>query len=360
MRKKFGVLVFLSAMMPSVSCGVDNTSITLDPGLGSLENIIYTCSYNSKYELPVPKTPTRDFSGGLICYYSFDGWYLNDNLIPQSGTRWTYARKDCTLVAKYKLDHIEYGLYPQTHVLDEEMVSFLDTLTQTESNGWYFYDGDYYEKMTTKEYVSGYRFNDGTRITRTTEYWFKCEPIKWKILLSDENEYKLVSSVILDVHCYHSSWENRTIDGKTVFCTDYKYSDIRTWLNDDFYNSAFASGNSYIQTTEVDNSASTTCSSTSKYAYENSFDKVYLLSYQDYMNKSYFVDDETRCCMTTDYARANDCSASNKNSGEYWTRSPNLDSSECASSVGVWGYLNNYDNVFDYSVGVRPAITIKL
>lgn len=339
----------------SVSCSGTNTSITLDPGSGLLENTIYTFFYNSMYELPVPKTPTRKFSEGFTCYYSFDGWYLNDTLIPQSGDKWTYSRTDCTLVAQYKLDYIEYGIYPQTHVSDEETISSLNSLTETEANGWYLYDGNYYTKMTTMEYVSGYRFDDGTRITRETEYWFKCESISWNVFDTGEGVFKLLSSRILDVHCYYPTWEDRIIDGKTVYCTDFKYSDLREWLNDDFYNSAFLLGASFIQTTEVDNSAATTCSTTDPTICEDTYDNVWLLSYQDYMNTSYFVDKEARYCMTTDFARANECSVFGNKMGEYWTRSPNLASSECACSVDGRGNLNEYKKF-----GIHRLVSARL
>ncbi len=341
---------------------VQNT-YTFDAGDGTCNVDSMVIGWEDAYELPTPTAPTSNVTEGLTYYYIFDGWYLNDTLIPQSGTKWNYSNTGGTLVAKYtKVDCVKYGIYPQTHVSDETLISNLNTLTTTEANGWYLYDGDYYAKLTAKPYNTSYTFDDVTTITKGTEYWFKCEPINWKILESNDGEYKLISSVLLDAHCYYSSTSNRTIDGNTVYANNYKYSDIRAWLNDEFYNSAFSLGKSYIQTVEVDNSASTTSSSTNKYACENTYDKVYLLSYQEYNNESYFADDTARQCKTTDYARANGCysntNSSYKNNGCYWTRSPYSYYSYNASYVRYGGNIYySYVNITYY--GVRPALTVK-
>ena len=341
---------------------VQNTYI-FDAGDGTCDVESMVIGWEDTYELPTPTAPTNNVTEGLTYYYIFDGWYLNDTLIPQSGTKWNYSNTGGTLVAKYtKVDFVKYGIYPQTHVSDQTLITTLNALTTPESNGWYLYDDDYYAELIAKPYSTGYTFDDGMTITTGTKYWFKCEPITWMILESNDGEYKLVSSVLLDAHCYYSSTSNRTIDGETIYANNYKYSDIRAWLNDDFYNSAFASRNYYIQTTEVDNSASTTYSSTNNYACENTYDKVYLLSYQDYMNANYFADDTARQCKTTDYARAKGCYnetySSYKNNDSYLTRSPSSDYSTYAGCVIRNGKIYDVD-VDETGLGVRPALTVK-
>ncbi len=261
-----------------------------------------------------------------------------------------------------------YGLYPQTHVNDTELIANLFSLKNSEKNGYYLYDGSYYAKKKASPSSSSYTFSDGTTIVNGTAYWFKCEPIEWKILSSDNGTYSLVSTVLLDAHQYYSSTSDRTIDGKTVYANNYKYSDIRSWLNNDFYNAAFSLDSSYIQTVEVDNSASTTESSTNSDACENTNDKVYLLSYQDYTNTSYFPDDESRYCMPTDYAKANGAycytsssSSSYDGNGLYWTRSPDSRYySFYACCVFGDGSLGPNFGVNLSHYGVRPAITIKI
>lgn len=156
---------------------------------------------------------------------------------------------------------------------------------------------------------------------------------------NNNGEYYVVSSALLDAHCYYNSKSNRTIDGQTVYSNNYKYSDIRAWLNNDFYNSAFGLGNSYIQTTMVDNSAATTSSTSNEYACANTEDKVFLPSYKDYINSSYGFSTstdstETRCCRTTDWARARGAHyyiRSGSYNGYYWTRSPSKASANALS-----------------------------
>ncbi len=389
--------------------------VTLDPNQGSVSSTEITATYDSQYELP---TPTREYYTFLGWYdkndkkvsskatwkqtedvtytakwtnvqntYSFDagdgtcnvdsmvigwedayklptptpasgftfcGWYLNDTFIPQSGESWTYSNAGGILVAKYITGdgvNISYGLYPQSRVSDETLISALDTLTTVESNGWYLYDGSYYAKANAKPYGSSYEFNDGTTIVSGITYWFKCEPITWKMLASEDGTYSLVSTELLDAQRYHPSINN------------YKNSEIRTWLNGTFYNTAFSLDDSYIQTVEVDNSAATTSSTSNTYACENTYDNVYLLSYQDYINTSYFANNASRCSKTTDWARANgaymNTGSSYYGNGYYWTRSPYYNSSSLASYVNYDGYIY-YDLVSSASNGVRPAITIKL
>ena len=346
---------------------IQNT-YNFDAGDGTCETYSMQIDWEDAYELPTP-TPADG--------YYFYGWYLNDTKIPQSGDCWTYSNAGGTLVAKYincipSIDEtsktVTYGLYPQTYVSDTALLSNLNTLTTPESNGWYLYNDEYYAKLTAKPYDSSYTFDDGTTIVSGTTYWFKCEPITWKMLKSNNGEYKLLSEVLLDTHCYYSSTSIRTIDSKTIYPNNYKYSDIRSWLNNKFYNTAFLV-NSYIQTTEVDNSASTTGTSRNSYACENTNDKVYLLSYKDYLKTEYgfstsSTSSTTRECKTTDYARANgascDTSSSYKNSGYYWTRSPYYSDSISAYFIYRGGYLNDYYYVYYTSLSVRPSITIKL
>ena len=268
---------------------------------------------------------------------------------------------------------VTYGLYPQTNVNDEELLTTLNALPETD--GYYFYENAYYAKTIATQNNSNLKFNNGTTIVNGTTYWFKCEPISWTILTYDYVDgdgdhlgYYLLSDVLLDTHCYHNSASARTIDDKTIDASNYEYSDIRTWLNDDFYNSAFALGNSYIQTTTVDNSASTTNSSSNPNACNNTQDNVFLPSYQDYKNSNYgFVNSEdpteTRYCKTTDWARARGAWYQTNSSGQYntyyWTRSPREKGSGYVWHLS-WDGRMNWNAVTIKTWCVRPAVSIKI
>ena len=266
-------------------------------------------------------------------------------------------------------DTITYGIYPRTVITDEELVSNLNNDAKEQTNGWFLYRGEYYAKVSATPNSSSYKFDNGTTISSGTTYWFKCEPIVWNVLNNNNGEYYIVSSVLLDAHCYYNSTSTRTIDGQTVYANNYKYSDIRTWLNEDFYNSAFALGNSHIQTTTVDNSAATTNSTSNKYECANTEDKVFLPSYKDYINSSYGFSTstgstDTRYCKTTDWARARGAyllsqTGTYAKHSYYWTRSPRPDGSHYAWIVDGNGYLD-YSDVIDTTVSVRPGLSITI
>lgn len=238
-------------------------------------------------------------------------------------------------------DKLTYGLYPQSKISDDDLIAALNGLDSSAigSNGWYLYDDAYYAKHST--------------------FWYLCEPIVWEIISDDDNNFFLLSESILDSRVYYGSTSYRTIEGQTVYSNNYKHSDIRAWLNDDFYNSAFVLGSKYILTTVVNNSASTTCNNTNGYACDNTNDKVFLPSYRDYLNTSYgFPNDtdetSTRDCKPTAYALAMGVKYEN-----YWTRSPANDGSTYASSINEDGSIYYRSLVTYDDFGVRPAITIR-
>ena len=260
---------------------------------------------------------------------------------------------------------VTYGRYPQTNVNDSTLVSALNALTTPESNGWYLYEDEYYAKFSATPSSSNYKFDNGTTIVNGTTYWFKCEPIVWNVLSNNDGEYYIISSVLLDAHRINEFYSG-TKDGH--YANNYQYSEIRAWLNDDFYNSVFALGNSNILTTNVDNSASTTNSSSNSYACDNTEDKIFLPSYQDYLNSSYGFPastepSDTRCCKTTDWTRARGAYYSTDSSylynAPYWTRSPWSDYSTYAWNLGFDGFLGT-SGVSSTMQGVRPGLSITI
>lgn len=256
---------------------------------------------------------------------------------------------------------IKYGLYPQTIVNDSSLVLSLDSLTKQEANGWYFYNGNYYAKA--KSYNSGCKFSNGDTIRFGEYYWFRCEPIEWKVLSNDNGEYFVVSDLILAYRCYYydNSTSDRMVDGKTVYENNYEYSDIRAWLNGNFYGSAFALGNGSILTTTVDNSATSTGYSSNEYACKDTDDKVFLLSYSEAQNSDYgFSSASNRIAYATDYAKCQGIYVrSSNNASSWWLRSPDCNYSHYARYVFDDGRINNGTVTID-DFGVRPAMRINL
>ena len=254
---------------------------------------------------------------------------------------------------------LTYGLYPQSRVTDSTLLTGLDALETTDVNGWYLYQDEYYAKTKAVVYNSNIYFNDGTKVTSGVTYWFKCEPINWKILNRTNGNYFLLSSSVLD-WTYYGDYET---DYGNV--NNYNESELRAYLNNEFYFSAFSLDSSFVRTTLVDNSAATTDSLTNTSASSNTNDKVFLPSYQDYLNPNYgFSSDPeekttSHYAYTTEYARARGASYDSYDgfeySGRYWTRSPLTECDFEVFCICDDGRMA-YDDI-DGSNGVRPSIT---
>ena len=251
---------------------------------------------------------------------------------------------------------VRYGYYPQKHVSDADKISALDAMTtytkKIDSHEWYLLDGTYYEKANKNVRHYDYCFDDGVSIFTTQYNWFSVDPIEWDILSSKDGQYSLVSSLLLNTCIFDGTKNN------------YKESGIRAWLCGDasFCSTAFSGNDSFLVTTTVDNSAATTVSATNEYACDNTEDKVYLLSYQDYNNTTYFKDASARLCKTTDFARNNyaKCNIGNGYTSPYWTRSPYSSYMNRVSYVNEGtGEFGEEDKAINYFC-VRPAITISI
>ncbi len=355
-----------------------------DESLGSVAITSGDASSFTGDRITVEATPTSGCE--------FKGWYNEGKLVSSSNPySFEMPSTNYSLVAKFytaeevlarkkslgiipEIDSeaktLTYGLYPQNHVNDEATIASLNALTTKESNGWYLLDGKYYAKKAVEHYYfqsDGLCWSDGALILNSFTEWFKCEPITWNILEANDETYSLVSSTLLNAKNYYSSDTMRIIDGELIYPNNYEHSDMRSWLNNEFYDSAFALDDSLIQTVTVDNSVATTNYSTNQYACDNTEDKVYLLSYQDYENADYFADETARQCKVTDWAKANYAyyntyDTDDLENGEYWTRSPYSNGSNKLWNIGTSGILSD-DNSgfwFDNKYCVRPAITIKV
>ena len=401
MNKNKMLLILVVSAFGFVGCGeVSSTSnipstnniptTTLTPTTVTPKNT-YTITWKN-YDGSILEVDEKVEEGTMPVYDGEQPSRANDDTNMYIFTGWTpsvsVATKDETYTATYTsitIDGktpgispvlssdgktIEYGFYPQTNVKDEKIIQELNALTNPMNNGWYSYNGEYYAKTVAKVYNNeAYTFDNGTSIQNDKTYWFKCETIKWNVLSSSNGVYTLLSTVLLDAHSYYGDYYNRNDAQGTVYPNSYIKSDIRSWLNNDFFNEAFLLNDEFVKDTNVDNSAPTTDIANNKYACENTIDKVFLPSYQDYLNTSYGFDGDasiksnTRVCKTTDYSRARgawyNTNSSMLYNGSYWTRSPSSEFNYASWNVNTAGYLSTY--VVDGSEhSVRPAINITI
>lgn len=349
---------------------------------------------------------------------SFAGWYKNDQLLSiEESYSFVMPAEDLKIVGKFDLislatgDIIYYGNYPQSIVYDTSLKNKLaekagvlptsDNSSNWTTYNWYISSSNetkyaWYIDLDINEdgqndyrgvYFTSYRpdiNSDKSSILSSTQYdngyrtsniyWFKYEPLEWRILNNNEGDYLIMSNKIIDCEQY-SMYTSSNLTLKTdyqgntafVYPNNYQYSDLRTFLNENFYLSAFsAKEKEKIQTTTIDNSASTNRYLSNDYVCENTEDKIFALSFWEVMNPSYgFGDnnqyaDERRELKVSDYAACMGC----RNGGKYdpvgiwWLRSPhNSDSTEVSCVYGD-GSSNRVSSTM-VNFGVVPALTLR-
>jgi len=348
------------------SYSINQYTITFDSNEGSvIEPIMQDYDAN----VSEPTMPTKEG-------YEFGGWF-SDEALTKAYKFGTMPAENITLYAKWvamyeyftidNMTYVYYGEYPQTVVTDSELISELDTLTSTNTKGYYEYQGNEYAKLVAINNIIGYNFSNGHTINSGQTYYFKVEPIKWRVLENEDGTYTLLSEYIIDTHEFDTSTNIETNEWGSKYPNNYRHSTIRYWLNNGFYYKAFsASERMNVITTVVDNSVITTNSYLNPYASENTNDKVYLLSYQESISTVYGFDQKSsRTATTTDYARAKGIFMSIYGNANWWLRSPYYSNtyhydSITANFVSIDGSINYYAlYVYHTNVGVRPVLRIE-
>ena len=288
---------------------------------------------------------------------------------------------------------ISFGSYPQTRVTDSSLLSALNAKSKTWiSYGYYSGTGDWYDgQMTAKDYMkyadvthngnkyravtfssyrphctgytssSLYTHKDDNGYRTNTVYWFKYEPLKWRVL---DSTGLVICETIIDSQAYnnyilHASGEYYGNSSKTYYANNYEKSSIREWLNDDFYNTAFTSSEkNIIKTTTLDNSAYS--ESYSEYDSVSTNDKVFLLSYDEARNSNYFENSTARQASGTDYAKCQGLHLYSENKCSFWhLRSAGYFSFTSCGVLNDGDVNTGYDPSFTF-YGVRPALKINL
>ena len=301
--------------------------------------------------------------------------------------------------------YVYFGWFPQTVLPSTSTVTVDETSILTMGGNTYYHgsDGNYYIKATSTS--NSYTYTDGSAVTNGESRYFKVEPIKWRVLTTDYNgtgKALLLAEDFLKALTFYatntstsyggSNQGDRTIDGTTVYANNYKYSQLRAYLNGlDYYyydgsstvtktdynekgflQTAFTStAQNFIATTTVDNSAATTADTggniaqATSYVCDNTRDKLFLLSEYEattevYGFNTYNTADDNRLRIPTDYARI---TGPYQNGGSiWWLRSPYSGSSVHVNMCTVTHeskaiYKSGYtDNT---GIGIVPAMTIS-
>ena len=305
-------------------------------------------------------------------------------------------------------DHIQFGTYPQTRVTNDSLIAKLDAAEKTwKSYGYYsgtgneadgkmvpgdfmnfadfFCDKIKYRAVTFSEYrpqstgsshIASSSCQDENGYFPGNVYYFVYEPLNWRILDASAGllmcELAVDSQTFQNTVCYADDyyWQD---DSKGHFANDYATSSLNTWLNYDFYETAFTK-------TQKDNIKKPVPPLNNKSAYSSVFDsastddKIYLLSYAEVTNSDYGFNssgntpDPARRAKGTDYAKCQGIYVHpDVNSQLYqnvwcWLRSP-AHGSYYACHIDNAGYpYVSYPASVNNIYGVRPAcclVTLK-
>lgn len=291
---------------------------------------------------------------------------------------------------EYKVgDIIEFGSYPQTQITDSTLVSALNSISATwrsygymsgSGTGWcdgsakesdymkykdVTYNNERYRAVEFSTYRPGlvtyksaetcFNYQASNGYTINNVYWFKFEPIQWRIL--DPSKGLVLCNSIIDSQAFNNNlyatgntstwWADYWKDSaRTIYANNYAKSDIKEWLNDDFYYTAFTEANRKIISTQTDG-------------------KICLLTRSDTTNNAYgFINDESRKAYGTDYAKAQGLLVS-EGSSIWMTQS-------AASSLGINiscvyfdGHTfdresNDYGHTSMTFHGVRPVLYLDM
>lgn len=264
---------------------------------------------------------------------------------------------------------MNFGSYPQTYVNDEATINNLKTLENANDNRAileYDENGDgVKEKFMALETDREVKSISNGDIIKPGINYFRFEPISWMILSDNNGEKKLFSEHVLDASPFEAEGYDYfdVENGINVRrYDDYSKSDIREFVTNDFYNIAFSeSEKSQILTTFVDNSEAVYGYEEVKYTCEDTYDKVYLISYiesrsdflYDYGLKGAKATDFSACLNIADFSY----NASDYGTVSYRTRNGGLYSGE--SAYRIYG-TSGAGVLCTTNIGIRPAINISL
>lgn len=311
------------------------------------------------------------------------------------------SRAEAKDLSSYKVgDTITFGSYPQSRVTNGLI---LNGIKKAESKySWISYnyysgsgirtDGNmkpdesmmYYKDITYnnnvyravkinhyRPYYTGIQgnadetFQDDNGYYTGNVYYFKYEPLTWRIL--DPSEGFVLCTTALDSQAYNNYFTRKNDESfgdssKSHYASDWSNSSMRCWLNNDFCNTAFsAEERAQIGTTQNENNSLFSA----RYNSADTSDKIFLLSYNEVINGNYgfstsaSANDTARQIKPTDYAQCQGCykeTKINSNGNAWWhLRSPQL--SAYAASVNYNGCADDDEgySVTCTSYGVVPA-----
>ena len=175
------------------------------------------------------------------------------------------------------------------------------------------------------------------------------EPIEWLVLSVENNKALLISKYGLDGRAYNN--------GKDGEKATWEKSELRKWLNNDFYNRAFYRDEknriSLVTNENPDNNVYNTSGG------KDTEDRIFILNIDE--ARKYFTSDPLRQSMPTRYAITKwpDVYQISKPMW-WWLRSPGGWSGTEIAVVKTSGQIDPFGITADKPVGVRPAFWLDM
>ena len=201
--------------------------------------------------------------------------------------------------------------------------------------GFFVYNKSEYKVGKTIEFGNYPQDKDGTE-----------KPIEWIVMKKEGNQVLLLSKYVLDAKPYNKELEDVT----------WETSDIRQWLNNEFYTTAFNKAEkARIQTSLIKNKDNSEYGTSGG---NDTEDKVFLLSKKE--AKTLFLYNEEKIAKATEYAEKSGVYVNEEKAACWWLRSPGYKSDNAAEvDYDGWVYRHGYDVDGNHD-GVRPALHLNL
>ena len=212
------------------------------------------------------------------------------------------------------------------------------------------YDGDIIDAVSVGDIIDFGSYPQSQNADGT----YNVEPIEWRVLENNNGELFLLSEKVLDAQPYHSTYGDIT----------WAECSLRTWLNEDFYGTAFSeSEQALISTSYLTNEDNPEYGTDGGADTE---DKIFILSYSDSLKSDYgfstSVDDsDTRVALASDYAiYYSHVNCDGDYTSTWWLRTPGSNS-DYACNVSFYGHVSGSGyHVSSSLIGVRPALKLNL
>lgn len=318
----------------------------------------------------------------IITEKVFCGWYLDEEFNNETKAIATYMGmdNDIVLYAKWDTaatneyientteyvyrragDYIYFGEYPQTIKANNIAVG-----NTSDSDGYYLgSDGYRYAKMEASPFnavVQTIHFSNDSVVSSGRTYYFKVEPIRWRILEENDGTAFIICDNIIANKAYQSNYDSKKVIGggyqyyikvngvvSNTYANNYRSSEIYSWLNNEFAQKTFNS----LQQELIQNTTN---------------GKLFLLSYTEVTNSDYgFDDNQSRKMKASDYAKATGVNVDKYNgNSDWWLRSSNIGNFnglnvDVVDDIGRVDDRNANSTSTDRSwYGVVPALKVSL